>query len=124
MSMKTEKINQFKEALEKEKKALEVELAGIGIKNPSNGDWEATPDTSGGPEADENDLADRAEEFEERSSLLNTLEAKLTEVNDALDKISRGIYGICEISGEQIEETRLEANPSARTCIKHKETVI
>jgi RNA polymerase-binding transcription factor DksA len=38
----------------------------------------------------------------------------LHEVLDALLRMERGTYGICEITGEPIEETRLEAIPWAR----------
>ena len=33
--------------------------------------------------------------------------------------IAAGTYGTCEVSGEQIEEDRLEADPAARTCKAH-----
>ena len=121
--MNEEKIQHYKSLLEAEKKVLETELGGMGIKNPENGDWEAVPNISSGQEFDENDLADRAEEFEERSATLYALEGRLTDIKDALDKIERGIYGICEISGKPIEEERLEANPAARTCIEHKDVL-
>jgi RNA polymerase-binding transcription factor DksA len=45
--------------------------------------------------------------------------ARLTDVKDALAKIDAGTYGICETSGEPIEEARLRANPAARTCMHH-----
>jgi RNA polymerase-binding transcription factor DksA len=38
----------------------------------------------------------------------------LHEVFDALQRIERGTYGICETTGEPIEETRLQAIPWAR----------
>jgi RNA polymerase-binding transcription factor DksA len=65
------------------------------------------------------DLADKAENYEERTAMLNTLEARLVDVNLALQKISDGNYGKCEVSGEMIEEDRLMANPAARTCKAH-----
>jgi DnaK suppressor protein len=50
---------------------------------------------------------------------LEKLDKQLTEVNDALSRIDEGTYGLCEVSNEPIEKERLEANPSARTCLKH-----
>jgi RNA polymerase-binding transcription factor DksA len=38
----------------------------------------------------------------------------LHEVLDALRRIERGTFGLCEITGEPIEETRLQAIPWAR----------
>ncbi len=121
MSFFTNRMNteNFKKKLEEEKKVLLEELGTLGKKNPEDGEWEAT--VEGSTEADRNDLGDRFEDFEEKSSMINPLEKRLTDVTDALKKIQDGTYGICETSGEPIEEERLEANPAARTCIKHME---
>jgi RNA polymerase-binding transcription factor DksA len=43
----------------------------------------------------------------------------LNTVVHALGKIEAGTYGVCEVSGMDIEEDRLEANPAARTCKAH-----
>jgi RNA polymerase-binding transcription factor DksA len=110
----------FKDKLEAEKKVLEQELGEIGTKDITTGDWEAVPPLLDNNDvSDENDTADRAEEYEERTSILNTLELRLKDINDALFKIQNGAYGICEVSGAEIEHERLEANPAARTCIAH-----
>ena len=113
---------QFKQILEEEKIALETELSAIGRKTPGvPGDWEATPEKLDVHESDDTELADKFEEFEERNAIQNQLENRLIDVKDALTKIEQGTYGICEISGEPIEEARLKANPAARTNIAHKE---
>ena len=57
------------------------------------------------------------------SKIQNQLENRLLDVKRALEKIDNGTYGTCEVSGEQIEETRLDANPAARTSIAHKDTI-
>jgi DnaK suppressor protein len=44
----------------------------------------------------------------------------LIEVCDALDRIRKGTYGICEGSGNPIPRKRLEAFPAARYCIEHQ----
>jgi DnaK suppressor protein len=46
---------------------------------------------------------------------VSTLQARLSDVNRALDKIEAGTFGSCEVSNEPIEADRLEANPAART---------
>jgi Tfp pilus assembly PilM family ATPase len=46
-------------------------------------------------------------------------EVGLQEVMTALTKIEEGTYGTCEVSGDEIETDRLEANPAARTCKAH-----
>lgn len=113
---------EFKAKLEAEKKILMDELATLGVMNPVDKDWEAVPppvDT--GEDSDENDMADRTVAYEERTSTLNTLELRLKDVNDALEKIEKGTYGICETSGEPIDTDRLVANPAARTKIEFAE---
>ena len=61
------------------------------------------------------------DEFEENTALVKRLEIRYNEVKNALARIESGTFGTCEISGEEIEHERLEANPAARTCIAHKE---
>jgi len=113
-------IKHFEKKLLAEKESIENELATIGRINPDNPkDWEATPGDINEHSADPNKLADNVEEYEARTATLKELENSLKDINDALKKIEEGSYGICEISGEQIEQDRLEANPSARTCKAH-----
>lgn len=113
-------LKKFKDLLLVEKEKLESELSSIGRKNPENpSDWEAVPSDAQTDSADLNDFADNIEDFETNSAILKQLETQLKDVNDALDKIEAGNYGICEVSGEEIEIGRLEANPAARTCKEH-----
>ena len=111
----------YKEKLEGEKVTLENELRTVGRRNPSNpADWEPTPGVSNGNlRADRNEAADKIEQFEENSAILKELEIRYNNVIGALKKIEDGSFGVCEVSGEKIEEDRLEANPAARTCKKH-----
>ncbi len=101
--------------LETEKKLLESELENIGIKNPDNSeDWQAVPSERG--EVDTRDeIAVRFDSFEEKQAAERSLEKRWRKVKLALEKIEKGEYGICEISGQPIEEDRLGANPAART---------
>lgn len=52
-------------------------------------------------------------------SLLVEAQKNLELVNNALLRIENGTYGICAVSGEEIEPERLEAVPYATTCMKH-----
>ena len=98
------------------------ELKGLGIHNPENPeDWIATPELEEGGQADENVAADRVEDWDERAATLATLEHQYNDINRALRKIEDGTYGICEISGGEIDADRLAANPAARTCKAHME---
>jgi DnaK suppressor protein len=110
----------FKNRLEKEKALVEEEIKTVGSSDPNNPkDFSATSNDMDIDRADENELADKMEELEDNKGILDSLEKQLKDINDALDKIGKGTYGVCEISGEPIERERLEANPAARTCMKH-----
>ena len=113
----------YKAKLEDELERVTDELKTLGVHNPDNpDDWVATPeDETGESEADENIVADRIESLDERVSTLALLETEYNNINVALKKIEGGTFGICEVGGEAIEPDRLDALPSARTCIAHKE---
>ncbi|MEO1958366.1 MAG: RNA polymerase-binding protein DksA [Nautiliaceae bacterium] len=46
------------------------------------------------------------------------LKEELKEIEDALEKIKRGDYGICEMCDDYINEERLKIKPFAKYCIK------
>lgn len=109
----------FKTRLEAEKIELESGLSTIGRINPSNpGDWEPLPQATG-QESDPLDVAQLIEGYEDNAAILKDLEIQYNAVLAALTRISQGTYGICVVGGEPIDEARLEANPSATTCVEH-----
>ncbi len=50
-------------------------------------------------------------------SILESLEAELTDVEHALARLDDGTYGTCEACGRPIGDERLEALPAARFCL-------
>ncbi len=60
----------IKDKLEKERDILLEELRDMGKLNSETGEWEAIPEVLEFPESDQNDMADRFENFEARSSML------------------------------------------------------
>ncbi len=123
--MKDDTKKTLQASLVDEKAVLERQLSEIGVKDEATDDWQAMPEEMEHT-SDENDLADRSEDYEERTATLATLDARLKEVLHALAKIEKadGSFGICEVSGEEIEEDRLRANPASRTCISHIDTPV
>lgn len=111
----------IKEKLEKERDMLLEELRGMGKLNTDTGEWEATPEAQDFPESDQNDMADRFEDFESKSSMIKTLEPRLNNILKAIKGLNRDSFGKCEVCKKDIEMSRLEANPAARTCKKHLE---
>jgi RNA polymerase-binding transcription factor DksA len=109
----------FRSVLTEEKNRLETELSSIGRKNPSNpNDWEALPEETG-QQPDVLDAGSLIEAYEGNTAILKELETRYNEVLAALERIEKGTYGICEVSGEEIEEERLAADPAAKTCKAH-----
>lgn len=47
------------------------------------------------------------------------LTALLSEVDSALERLSRGTYGLCDVCHDPIESDRLIADPLARFCLDH-----
>ncbi len=95
------------------------ELETIAFINPESGDWEAKPDTTEQFETDENSEADASEALASQTAVLAELETTYRNSKKALEKISLGSYGLCEICGAPIAPSRLLILPSARTCSLH-----
>lgn len=64
------------------------------------------------------DIAGDAFDQECEFSLLRTKEEIVQQLEDALDRIDQGTYGICEECCGRISKTRLAAIPYATRCIK------
>lgn len=71
--------------------------------------------------ADPLDMAGYASSLELMSTLGNNERVELAEIDHALAKIENGTYGICEDSGEPINEARLKAIPTARYTLECQE---
>jgi len=105
--------------LEAERDSLEEELIGHGRVQGENGDWQGNSSGLSGTEADPTDAADQIEELITNVPLVEELETRHRDIVSALERMEAGTYGICEVAKEPIPFARLEANPAARTCIKH-----
>jgi len=65
------------------------------------------------------DADDRAIQLENDDSLQAIGQAAVRELEDidvALDRMARGLYGICKTCGHQISAARLAAVPQASSC--------
>lgn len=116
-------LEHFEEKLIEEKKVLIEEITTLGTIKVSEGDYDAKAET-GIDTAESMALADMFEVEQTKDAVLDQLENRLMDVERALAKIASGVYGICEVSGSQIEEARLEANPAARTNIENREVIL
>lgn len=60
-----------------------------------------------------------AYERSQTGALIRQAEQHLVEIDAALDRVAAGTYGTCELCGRPISPARLEARPTARTCVSH-----
>ncbi|MBI3755708.1 MAG: RNA polymerase-binding protein DksA [Deltaproteobacteria bacterium] len=110
--MEKERLEFFKNLLNQK---LEELLTGAGkaVVEMSSAKEEAFPDPT-----------DRASHETDRNFLLRVKDRErklIAKIQDALKRVDNGVYGICEICGEDISEKRLEARPVTTSCIKCKE---
>jgi DnaK suppressor protein len=66
------------------------------------------------------DIGDEAANIYNKQILLSLTESermRLQEMDEALDRIEAGTYGICEECGEPIGLKRLEVRPVAKYCV-------
>lgn len=118
--MNKQDLKSFENKLLEEKRQLEADMNEIGQKDSASPKgWEAKSGNIEVDNADENEVADKFEQYEGNTGVLDKLETQLAEVNAALERVGNGTYGKCEVCSEPIERERLEANPSARISIKH-----
>ena len=118
--MEKKLIEELKGKLEAEKGNIKKELESFASEDPNlKHNWDTKyPNREDG---DKDEEADEVQEYDNALSLEYSLELKLKDVNEALEKIKNGTYGICENCGKEITEERLRACPEARTCLKCNE---
>lgn len=100
--------------LEEERREVVERLAEL--RRGFDGIVEASRDSNADDEHDP-EGATIAFERAQVAALVAQAEAHLTRVEAALDRIGSGDYGRCEVCGEAIPAARLEALPTARTCV-------
>ena len=107
MAKLTEKqLQELKEQLEREAGELEAQLSTA----------KKTPDFGSDTETDFSEEADEAEELSKNLGLQDTFKERLNNIENALDKITRGEYGKCEQCGQDIPLEVLKVNPESRLC--------
>ncbi len=106
-------VEQFLAILETLKTSLHQRLEQeIGsLRNYSD----ATPDTL--------DAAVKTIDQEAKLVWIHELRRKQDQINEAIQKIHSGTYGICAKCGGEIDSERLKVKPYAKYCIQCKERV-
>ena len=52
-------------------------------------------------------------------AILEHVDARLADVDRAIERLERGEFGTCETCGRAIDADRLRARPAARFCVEH-----
>lgn len=111
-------LAELKKALLEKREKLTAELATFAEKGKDvKGNFKAKF-AQIGSRPDENAL--EVSQYETDLGLEHKLEADLADVNEALEKMEKGTYGICENcpKPQLIDIKRLRAFPEAKTCLK------
>ena len=108
---RTDKYEEIREDLERQKAALLME-AGVLIGGGLN------PDKINFP-----DVADQATAEADKNFTIRLKERErklLKKIEEAIDRIDKGTFGICDSCGEEISYNRLNARPVTTYCIECK----
>jgi DnaK suppressor protein len=107
MSSARDRLEEARERTLQRLRALSGDHAGIvAASRDSNADDEHDPEG-----------ATIAFERSQVASLLRQAQADLAEIDASLVRVDDGTYGTCERCGSPIPPARLEARPTARTCV-------
>jgi len=111
-------MNKIKQELLGRKKQILADLEDITKKDSHEKDNHRAKFPEFGEKADEN-----AQEISEYSTNLATekvLENSLRDINNTLERIEKGTYGICKYCHKPIGKKRMQARPVASACVECK----
>lgn len=111
-------IEKIKKDLLARKKQIEEDLKSFTKKDEHEKDEHHTKFPDYGDKSDES-----VQEIDDYTTGLATekvLESALRDIDNALERIKKGTYGICKYCKKEIGEKRLLARPVANTCIACK----
>lgn len=111
-------LEEFRQMLIAKRRALVGDMTNMEAEALRTNRQEGTGDLSKIPTHDADVGTDNFEQ-EFTLGLLESERVLLNDINDALERIEKGIYGICEGTGLAIGKSRLKARPWARYCIEY-----
>jgi DnaK suppressor protein len=117
-SLTEDDLNIFKQALLEKRREI--------LKNVTEFEDEALKksrlDASGDLSSMPIHMADLGTDNYEQEFALDLMDSErrlLKEIDDALQRIEEGTYGVCESTGKSIRKARLKAQPWARYCVEY-----
>jgi len=112
-------IRHFRERLMEERKNVQDELDWVERNYIGSSQRESSGEVSGHA-THLADMGTDSIEMEKAYFIGDTRGETLEDIDEALEKLGKGAYGVCESCGEQIAVERLEAVPYAKLCLKCK----
>jgi DnaK suppressor protein len=110
--MNNKKLEKYKKKLLESRMDLLAELQRVTNGEKNKDRMEAM---------DPVDLADASYSADYSLAWTEKINRRIREVDESLDRIKEGTYGICQVCGEDIPEGRLEVRPKAKYCAQCKE---
>lgn len=110
--MDSKKLEEFKKRLLEERMDLMADLHKV-----TNG--EKTKERSGS--MDPADMADSSYSADRSLAWTEKIHRRVREIDESLERMKEGTYGICQVCGEEIPIGRLEVRPKAKYCAQCKE---
>jgi RNA polymerase-binding protein DksA len=117
--MRSRDLQQFKKLLLQQRRMLVGDVTALEKAALQKNRQDASGDLSKMP----HDMADIGSDNYEQEftlGLIETEQATLQEIDEALDRIERKQYGACISCGAPIPRARLKAIPHAKLCIQCK----
>lgn len=109
----------LQEQLETEKKRLTKDLKFFAKKDSKlKGNWLTRFPFFGMNRSHKDESAEEIEEYENLLPVEHTLELRLKDIEEALEKIKKSDYGKCNNCKKEIDLERLKVIPEAKLCLK------
>jgi RNA polymerase-binding protein DksA len=115
--MRTKELNQYKRLLLQKRHLLAGDVTALERAALDNSRQNASGDLSKMP-LDMADVGSDNYEQEFTLGLIETEQATLREIDEALERIENKEFGVCQGCGEGIPKARLKAKPHAKYCIE------
>lgn len=113
-----ETIKAIEKDLLTRKQQILDDLQDVSKKDSHESDNLAAKFPDYGDKPDEN--AQEISDYTTNVATEKVLEKTLEDINKALGRIEKGVYGICKYCGQPINEKRLLARPTASSCVRCK----
>ena len=115
-------LREFWNLLMEKRRSLLGDMSGIEAGALGRNQQESAGDLSNMP-THPADIGSDNFEHEFTLGLLESERALLNEINEALERIESGVYGVCLGTGDHIGKPRLKARPWCKYCIEYQKLI-